>query len=129
MNFLTLCANPDSAMSASGLSGCFSTQAARGQEWLNTTTGMLNTLSSNNSYSWVGTVWWGSHDFNGANGEFTDWGLKTPSDNAYDGREAVTATVACSAPLQNLTCGGEKANYGDVITQVRAANFLWLAIP
>ena len=129
MNFLTLCANPDSAMSASGLSGCFSTQTARGQEWLNTTTGMLNTLSSNNSYPWVGTVWWGSHDFNGANGEFTDWGLKTPSDNAYDGREAVTATVACSAPLQNLTCGREKANYGDVITSVRTANLLWLTIP
>jgi hypothetical protein len=46
-------------------------------------------------------------------------------DNAYDGNEAVPATVKCSAPLQMYPCGGEAKSYGDVMTSVKAANALW----
>jgi hypothetical protein len=34
--------------------------------------------------------------------------------------------VTCSSPEQAYTCGGEAANYGNVITSVKAANSLWL---
>jgi hypothetical protein len=128
MNFITICANPDSAMFASGQGDCFATQAARGQQWYSIISSMLNTRSFNDTYQWVGIVWWGSHDFSGANGEYTDWGLKTPSDNAYDGHEDVAATVPCSPPLEKYTCGGEKRDYGDAITWVKKANHLWLEL-
>jgi hypothetical protein len=104
------------------------TQAARGQQYATIISSMLNTPSFNNSYQWVGISWWGSHDFAGANGEHNDWGLKSPNDNAYDGHEAVAASVACSAPLSTLACGSEAANYGDAITPIRTANLLWLSI-
>jgi hypothetical protein len=131
INFMTLTASPDSAESAhSDYLCCFhqTTQAARGAQWSAIVSAMFNQLSYNSTYQWVGIAWWGSHDFNGANGEFNDWGLKTPSDNAYDGHEAVAATVACSVPLQNLTCGGEASNYGDAVSAVRSANQLWLTV-
>ena len=131
INFMTLTASPDSAMSAYTDYQCCmyeTTQAARGQQYSTIISSMLNTPSFNNSYQWVGISWWGSHDFAGANGEHNDWGLKSPSDNAYDGHEAVAASVACSTPLSTLACGGEAANYGDAITPIKAANLLWLTI-
>src|SRR4029077_14489 len=125
LNFQTLNANPDSAMAANISDGTlsFNSQANRGLGWYNMTSALLNTPSSNNSYQWVGQVWWGSHDFN--NFEKTDWGLKPPTDNAYDGTEAVAPVVACSSPLQAYTCGGQAGNYGDAITQIRNGNLLW----
>ena len=131
INFMTLTASPDSAMSAYTDYQCClyeTTQSARGQQYAAIMSAMLNTPSYNNSYQWIGMSWWGSHDFNGGNGEHNDWGLKSPSDNAYDGHEAVSASVPCSSPMSTFTCGGEAANYGDVITPVRAANLLWLSI-
>ena len=129
LNFMTLNAQADSAMSAfpPDAQPSFATQALRGQQWNTTVSDMLNTPSFNNTFQWVGIVWWGSHDF--ANFEKTDWGLKTPTDNAYDGHEAVIATVPCSPPLQQYTCGGEAGNYGNAITSVTSANQLWLSIP
>ena len=129
MNFMTLHAQRDSALSSYDNARCcfgLETQAQRGQQWNTIINKMLSTPGYHNSYPWVGIVWWGSHDFNGANGEYTNWGLKTPKDNAYDGHEAGTAGVPCSAPLQNLPCGGEAHNYGDAVTAVKAANQLWL---
>lgn len=126
LNFMTLNAQADSAMSnlPPDAEPTFATQSLRGQQWNTVITGMLNTASYNNSYQWVGIVWWGSHDFN--NFEGTDWGLKTPSDNAYDGHEAVAARVPCSLPLEKYTCGGEKRDYGDVIDWVKNANRAWI---
>ncbi len=111
--------NPDSPVT-------FSTQARRGNGWYNIVNTMLNTPSYTNTYQWVGIVWWGSHDFN--NYEKTNFGLKSPSDNAYDGHEDVAATVPCSPPLEKYTCGGEKRDYGDAITWVKKANHLWLEL-
>jgi hypothetical protein len=128
MNFVTLHAQRDSAMARYDNARCcfgLETQVQRGQQWRTIVSKMLNTPSSNNSYQWVGIVWWSSHDFNGNNGEYTDWGLKTTSDNAYDGHEAGSTIVPCSPPLQGLQCGGETRNYGDAITAVKDANQLW----
>jgi hypothetical protein len=129
MNFLALNANPDSALTGFPPDSVvsFKSQANRAQGYQDMVSAMLNAPSFNKTYPWVGLVWWGSHDFNDF--EKTDFGLKTPSDNAYDGHEAVIASVACSPPLQSYTCGGEAGNYGDLITGVGAANQLWLIVP
>jgi len=128
INVLTINAQPDSAMFmfTAGSGPTFTVQPLRGQQWAATTSALLNTPSFNNTYQWIGNVWWGSHDFLN---EKTDWGLKTPSDNAYDGHESVTGSVSCSPPLQSFKCGGEARNYGDVVTGVKAGNQLWLTIP
>jgi len=128
LNFQNTTANPDSAMAGNNPSGSlsFNSQANRGFGWYNMTSALLNTLSYNNSYQGVGQVWWASHDF--TNFEKTNWGLKSPSDNAYDAKEAVTPIVACSSPLQAYTCGGQAGNYGDAVTPIKAANQLWLTV-
>jgi hypothetical protein len=128
MNFITLHAQLDSAMFAYDNANCcfgLRNQQARGKQWYEIVQSMLNTPSYNKTYQWIGIVWWGSHDF--AN-EQINWGLKTPSDNAYDGREDVTAIVPCSPPLQKFRCGGEKRNYGDAISLISRANSLWLQL-
>jgi hypothetical protein len=120
-------ANPDSAMSAypnhAPPSG-FATQAARGQGYLGDMTQMLQTeRTTAGNFPYIGMIWWQYID---NHGEKLNWGIITHMDNAYDGQEAVTATVPCSAPLSNFTCGGEQRNYGDVVTWVTKANRLWL---
>jgi hypothetical protein len=129
LNFEYTNANADSAMAGNPPSGAltFSTQARRGDGWYDVMSAMLNTPSYNDTYQFVGNVWWASHDFN--NYEKTDWGLKSPSDNAYDGHEDVAAKVPCSPPLQKYTCGGEQRDYGDAITAIKRANHLWLELP
>jgi hypothetical protein len=120
------CANADSAQSASsacsGGTGSFTTQAARGAAYL---TGMQNILQNTHTtagnFPYIGMEWFAYIDFSG-----TNWGLVTPSDNAYDGHEALSAVVACSEPISKYKCGGEKANYGNLIGSVVNANTLWL---
>lgn len=123
-------ADPDSSMSAypnpngSGWSGGFATQPARGLGYLATQTAQVRTAHTTaGNYPYIGMIWFDYVDFQQLN-----WGLTTPGDNAYDGHEAVTAAVACSLPIGTYACGGEAANYGDVITSVKAANALWLGI-
>jgi hypothetical protein len=125
INFYESNANPDSAMAGRGPSGVltFASQAHRGQGYLNLVTDILNTQSFNGTHQWVGVSWWAWQDFGN---EKTNWGLKTPTDNAYDGREDVTADVSCSPPLERYKCGGEKADYGDLIGEIRRANRLWI---
>jgi hypothetical protein len=121
-------ANADSALSAfsdAGTNG-YLTQSSRGQAYYNNMASLLSaTVTATGSHPYIGMQWW---DYLDNWGEKINWGLKTDNDNAYDGHEAVQAIVACSAPLQMYTCGGEHANYGDVITPVKAANLLWLTI-
>jgi len=125
-SFLT--ANADSPFSGTNDSGDDgkASQAARGQAYLNMINQELNTANSQGIYPMVGIAWWSLYD---DPGQGRNWGLKTGGDNAYDGREAVTATVSCSVPLQAFSCGGQAANYGDAITQIHDANALWLTIP
>jgi hypothetical protein len=121
-------ANPDSALSANpnttGPSG-FTTQTARGQGYYNAMMQMLQVAHTTaGNFPYIGTLWWQYID---NYSEKLNWGLVTHLDNAYDGHEATPATVPCSAPLSNYTCGGEQRNYGDVVTWVTKANRLWLA--
>ena len=117
-------ANPDSAYrcNAPGATD-LKTQANRGQAWYSTVTYLLTTPGANGTYPFVGFDWWAWHDFQGAN-----QGLVSLHDNAYDGHEDVSGPVACSAPLESLSCGGEQGNYGDAISRVRAATTYWLTM-
>lgn len=123
MTFNLLSAEADSSMSCNPLSSRtnFATQSARGQAWYNMVSALLTMPSFNGTYPVVGFDWWSWQDFQNQN-----QGLVSIHDNAYDGHEAVTGTVLCSAPLQALSCGGEQASYGDAITQVRTANLFWV---
>ena len=134
MNFQANNANPDSSYAGGGASGAFTfnTQPRRAQGWYNITNAMLNTLSFNNTYQWVGNVWWG-YEF--CNAESTDWGLVTCADNPYNAHDAAASTVTCSTPQQAFQCGGEPAPggsavrpFGDGITLVTSANLLWLSV-
>jgi hypothetical protein len=60
--------------------------------------------------------------------ERKNWGLVTSADNAYDGRETTIQAHPCSSPLQNFECGHEQRDYGDAISRIRAANWLWYRI-
>lgn len=121
-------ANADSAWSSNTSTvdniGQFATQQARGSAYANDITALRTAaFTSNGSHPYVGEAWW---QYTDNRGEKTNWGLVSLLDNAYDGHESVSGTVSCSAPLQSFTCGGEAGNYGDVITQVKAANLYWL---
>ena len=130
LNFLNLVGQPDSAESCHILPsntqwGYFPTQQTRGQEYLTTIQTFLSTTPSfNNDFPWVGFDWWNWRDF-----QNTNQGLVSVHDNAYDGIEAVAGIVPCESNytvLSGATCGGEAANYGDVITPVRTANLFWI---
>lgn len=116
-------ANPDSPYSAFATSESFATQPLRGASYLNTVSSWLAATTSAGFNPRVGFAWWQYGDNTAEN---TNWGLVTVKDNAYDGVEAVTGSVTCSAPTNAYICGGEVANYGNVITSVIAANALWL---
>jgi len=119
-----LSANPDSSWSGRSSTGTdFPTQAARGQAWYNNVTTALATTTSSGERMVIGVDWW---QFIDNSGEKTNYGLVSLHDNAYDGHEDVSSTVTCSAPLQAYSCGGEPGNYGDAISQVKAANIYWL---
>jgi len=51
--------------------------------------------------------------------EGSNWGLVTPLDNAYDGREAV---IRRGADRWGYPTGGEERNYGDFLSSATSAN-------
>ncbi|MFZ0638963.1 MAG: hypothetical protein WAN33_04685, partial [Candidatus Acidiferrales bacterium] len=120
-------AQADSSMSCHSDAGdpnSLASQSARGQMWYNMVNYLLTTPGYNGDTQFVGFDFWSWQDFQDLN-----QGLVSIHDNAYDGHEDVPGTVSCSAPIQGLTCGGEAASYGDMITQIEAANGVWLLQP
>jgi hypothetical protein len=116
-------ANPDSPFSAYSSSLDFPNQATRGTAYhYEMLLFRTAAYSKTGSHPFVGLSWFA---FTDNKAQETNWGLVTLLDNAYDGNEAVPATVRCSAPLQMYPCGGEAKSYGDVMTSVKAANALW----
>jgi hypothetical protein len=115
-------ANPDSEFAAdtmdAGVPG-FASQGERGRDYEQALTRVREAATSTGSHPYVGLLWWQYAD---NWGEKLNWGLVTRTDNAYDGHEDVRQNVNCSEPLRNLVCGGEREDYGDVISSVRRAN-------
>jgi hypothetical protein len=105
----------------------YSTQQSRGVAY-QALVGSMTSLAYTNGgdHPYVGTSFWQYAD---SMIEHANWGLVTPYDNAYDGHEDVTGSVACSAPNQAFTCGAEQFTSGDFITRLKQANSLWLLFP
>lgn len=91
----------------------FPTQSARGTAYTTEMTSKLALQGYDGSFPYIGTQWWSWVDGN------ENWGLVSPLDNAYDGKEAVMPT---SRDPWGHRIGGEKANYNDFISRVRTAN-------
>jgi hypothetical protein len=145
MNFMIISANPDSAMAYDMWSVAnihTNTQEERAALWRSIVEAEQGTLSYNNTYQWVGNVWWGLYDYvNEGSSTCANqhvyacgraFGIRTPSDNAYNAHDAVAGTVACATPLGSYACGNEpdadRASvrpFGDTVTGVAAANALW----
>jgi hypothetical protein len=112
-------ANPDSTESGTiRADNIASTQAGRGAAYA----AMVSLISSftdstYHSYHAVGYYWWDCYDTGEAGG--LNWGLLTPTDNAYDAVEAVIATGTNSWGYSD---GGEAANYGNFLGSVTTAN-------
>ena len=117
-------ANADSPWAAFSTHVDLSTQTSRGQSYASSLSSLRSfQYSATGSQPIIGVSWW---QYTDNRAEKANWGLVTLLDNAYDGQEDVSGIVKCSAPLQSYSCGGEAANYGDVITSVRTANLFWL---
>jgi hypothetical protein len=115
-------ANPDSDFAGypmdSGVPG-FASQAERGKDYQHALAYVRDAATSSGTHPYVGLLWWQYAD---NWDEKLNWGLVTLLDNAYDGHEDVSHSIACSPPMQALKCGGETRNYGDLISAVRGAN-------
>lgn len=98
----------------------FATQASRSSQFSTDVNLFENAQGTNSDYYVIGYEWWQWQDAN--NREGYNEGLVSNSDNAYDGHEDVTGSVACSAPISASTCGGEPGNEGDFIDTVRTTN-------
>jgi hypothetical protein len=120
-------ANQDSAMRrpASVPESDYRTQNDRGEAYYKVVTAYPNlAYSASGVHPYVGILWWQYLD-NWS--EKNDWGLVSLSDNAYDGNEARTTgsskqDIPCSPPLTNYHCGGERRDYGDVVSWVKSAH-------
>lgn len=125
-------ANADSALHAYANPSVYTTQAQKGSYVIGAVQGTLNgAVTATGSYPNIGWTFWDWADMwcDGGSCSKLNWGLVTSRDNAYDGQEAVSsANITCQAPqAAYATCGGEDANYGDLLTSVKTATALWLA--
>jgi hypothetical protein len=111
-------ANPDSAESGSvRTDNMATTQQGRGAVYQAMVSGLLNAKSTvYGDYPVVGFYWWAMYDMNS---EGLNWGLCTPSDNAYDGTSAV---IALGVDQWGYSTGLEVGNYGDFLSYVTSAN-------
>jgi len=119
-------ANPDSAMYQYPNPQTFltaSTQSQRAQIYSQMLNWFLNaTVSASvpgvgGTKPYIGLRWWAWLD---NPTERADWGLVTPLDNLYDGKEAI---IARGVDPWGYPTGGEADNYGDFLSAVRSANF------
>ncbi len=125
INWEGIDANPDSSESAypSTIGSPYTTQAQRGAGYLGMMTGAINSKdTATGTYHVVGFYWWDAFD---EDGEKLNWGLITPLDNPYDGKSATI--VGNGKDPWGYPTGGEKANYGDFVDDVTAANLSFYA--
>lgn len=110
-------ANPDSAMHRyrPAFTPWLRTQAQRGAAYAHEVH-WLYAFTTVGVHPFVGFDWW---EYMDKWGEHANWGLVTPRDNAYDGREDRTAR---GRDRWGVPYGGETANYGDFLSVAIAAN-------
>ena len=89
--------------------GDFPNQLSRGQQYATDMQSIYTSQGTNGDYYVVGTAFWGLTD---NTSEKTNWGLFSLMDNAYDGQCAV---ISQGTDQWGVACGGESANYGDLL--------------
>ena len=118
--WLGIVANPDSALFNSPNPATqfpMNTQAERGQKYNEMLNALLNaTVSSSGTKPFIGVRFWAHVD---STGEQANWGLVSPTDNAYDGKEAI---VAPGVDPWGFPTGGEAGDYGDFLSAVMQAH-------
>jgi hypothetical protein len=116
-------ANPDSSESQHVESdNMATTQQGRGKAYQQMVTALLNAKDSiRGDHHVVGFYWWDEYD---ADSEGLNWGLVSVHDNPYDGKSATMLGIDGDHGKDKwgYRTGGERANYGDFISAVTAAN-------
>jgi hypothetical protein len=99
----------------------YATQAQRGAGYQAMVNSLVNAKDSNGTYHVVGFEWWDLYDQD-SYGE--NWGLLTATDNPYDGVSATINGINGTHGVDRwgYPTGGERANYGDFVSRVTAAN-------
>lgn len=116
ISWVGIAARSDSAMDTPKDAGEVKTQGDRGARYRKLVETLFSYHSADGSYPMVGVDWW---EYMDKVDEGTNWGLVTPHDNAYDGREAV---ISRGTDSWGYPTGGEQRNYGDFLTPATSAN-------
>ena len=112
-------ANSDSAVSSSTSSDLTAkTQEERGILYRQEVKRLFTFATRNGTFPVVGFDWW---EYMDKPAEGANWGLVTPNDNAYDGKEDVRAR---GRDRWGFPTGGEDRNYGDFISAVKNSNLM-----
>jgi hypothetical protein len=112
-------ANPDSAISGAASGDLMAkTQGERGVVYRQTVARLFSFATRDGSIPIVGLDWW---EYMDKPAERANWGLVTPNDNAYDGKQAVEAR---GKDRWGYRTGGEAGNYGDFLSAVESTNLM-----
>jgi hypothetical protein len=115
--WMGLRANPDSAMHLYAPHGrVVATQRDRAAAYEKQVTWMFSHRAPDGIHPIIGLAWW---EYMDKVGEKSNWGLVSPSNNAYDGREAVRRP---DHDASRYPTGGELRDYGDFLSTVRSVN-------
>jgi len=120
VNWETITAQSDSYMSPFEIPATSAPDAGnqgnRGQRYQTMVNQLMDAKDSAGIHHTVGFKWWQYYD---GRAQEANWGLVTLRDNPYDGTSAV---IAPGVDEFGYPTGGERANYGDFISSVRAVN-------
>jgi hypothetical protein len=112
-------ANADSAINGPASGDLTAkTQVERGTLYKQEVMRLFSFATHDGTYPVLGFDWW---EYMDKPAEQSNWGLVTPNDNAYDGKEATEARGR--DPWGYLT-GGENRDYGDFLSAVKNTNLL-----
>jgi hypothetical protein len=112
-------ANSDSAINNSSSSDLTArTQEERGVLYRQEVTRLFSFATRDGTFPIVGLDWW---EYMDKPAEEANWGLVTPNDNAYDGKEVEQAR---GKDRWGFLTGGEARNYGDFLSAVRNTNLM-----
>lgn len=117
ISWVGIAARSDSALDTPKDEGEVKTQGDRGAHYQKLVETLFSYHTPDGSYPMVGVDWW---EYMDKVEEGVNWGLVTPRDNAYDGREAV---VRPGQDRWGYPTGGESRNYGDFLSSAASANF------
>ena len=95
----------------------YATQEVRGQHYASDQTVLYGAKATNGDHPILGIDFWSLTD--SGLGEATNWGLLSDRDNAYNGKEAISAP---GKDPWGFPTGGEDRNYGNSIDTITRAN-------